>query len=251
MRVVTGEAADAPIIGGKTPAVLKSVGLEANIDRSLPVVAHDCVPGAMALAAEVGRLLGVHELELGRNGSEVVFGGIGHVLDCADVTALALDAGAKRIEGEFGAVGGAGGVAVEALESFPGGGSAAHGLKDGVRGEVLVAGGGGESIFAREIADHALVKKAILLEDPGLRVLAEHPADGKGERVFAVGDGVGALAVFGFDCVGVAIFDDGEIGMGVEDRIGARVLKRVVHGSVDVRRGYANVTCGAGGRRCG
>lgn len=250
MRVVTGEAADTPIVGGETLAVLKPVGLEADVDGSLPVIAHDCVPGAMALATEVGGLLGVHGFELGWDGGEVVFGCIGHVLESAYVAALALDAGAERIEGELGTLRGAGGVAVEALQGFPCGGSAAHCLKDGMRREVLVAGGGGESIFTREVADHALVKEAILLEDPGLRMLAEHPANGKGERVFAVGNGVGALAVFGFDCVGVAVFDYGEVRMGVENRIGAGILKRVVHGSVDIRRGYANVAGGTGGGRC-
>ncbi len=251
VRIVTGEATDAAVVGGEALAVLKTVGLEADIDFSLPVIAHYRIPGAMALTAEVGGLDGVHGLEFGGDGGEVVLGGVGHVLKRAEMTARAVDAGTQRIEGEFGPVSGVGGVAVEALVGFPGRDHAAHGLIDVVRNDALVAGGGGESIFTGEIADHALEVMAVFLEDPGLGVLAEHPANGESERVFAVRDGVSAVAIFGLDGVGVAVFEDGQDGVGVEDRIGAGILKRVVHGGVDIGRGHADVAGGAGGRRGG
>ena len=49
MRIMAGDAADSAIRSKKASAICKPVGLEAHIRFSVPVVAHDRIPCAMAL----------------------------------------------------------------------------------------------------------------------------------------------------------------------------------------------------------
>jgi len=62
-----------------------------------------------------------------------------------------------------------------------------------------------------------------------LRLGAEAPVDGHGEDAGAIGDFVGALAVASFHGPGVCAHVKSEIGVGGEDRVGARQFYGVGH----------------------
>lgn len=134
-----------------------------------------------------------------------------------------------------------GGVTVEAAAALPERQLAAHGFSEIRRGDLPIAGRDGERVVAREVGHQALVEMAILLEDPGLGVLAEEPMDGQGEGIDAVGDGVGALAFPGLDAIGVLAQLRGEVGVSGKLRVDALRLHGVTHGSGGVVGGDAGV----------
>ena len=62
----------------------------------------------------------------------------------------------------------------------------ADGLVEVMGHGVGFADGGTKAVFLRIEADVALVEAAIALEDPGLGMSAECPADGQGDSLFAM-----------------------------------------------------------------
>lgn len=148
MRVMTCKATDARIIAYEAFAVAKAVRLEADKCRTLPVVAHDQIPGAMTLTAEVRNLVRIHALQRPGIRSEVAQRRIRHVLQRAFMTALAGDARSQLIQREFFAGNRIRRVAVEAVPSLPERQFPSHRLSERVWRYAGVSGRGGEHLVA-------------------------------------------------------------------------------------------------------
>ena len=65
VRVVAGQATDARVVGIVASAAPKPVRLEASVVDAVIFLHHDLDPGAVAAAAEVGRLFGTEIVEFG------------------------------------------------------------------------------------------------------------------------------------------------------------------------------------------
>lgn len=178
--IVTGEATDSRIAADETLAEFEAIGLKAHESRAPPVVAHGAVEGAVALTAKAGDLLRIETLERFRERLEIVMERICHVLLCTNVAALTSNAGLERGRTEFLAGVQTARVTVEAGVDLGRGQLAPHRLTQVVGRDLLVARGGGEFLRAWVEADEAFVHVAVSFKHPGLRVMAEAPADRKG-----------------------------------------------------------------------
>src|SRR5262249_16949943 len=90
---------------------------------------------------------------------------------------------------------------------------APKGLRERRRLDAGVVRGFVEEIVAGKIADESFVECAVFLDDPGLRTLAQGPVDGLLDGVGAVADGIGAVAAFRLDAIGIWANGGAEIGM--------------------------------------
>src|SRR5271156_3800413 len=96
MRVMTGDAADARIGPVEALAVHQAIGLEADVGLASPVVPHNRLPTAVALAAEVRNVCGGQFSQAWRDGAHVALHDASQVGAGAGV---AVFAGESRLEG--------------------------------------------------------------------------------------------------------------------------------------------------------
>src|SRR5947209_3513203 len=97
VRIVASDAADAGVGAIEALAVGESVRLEANGEFASPVIPNHRLPRAMALAAEVGDVLGGPFAQIGWRRSEIVIERIAQVGCGSHVTVLAGYAWAQAL----------------------------------------------------------------------------------------------------------------------------------------------------------
>jgi hypothetical protein len=89
MRVVAGEATDAGICAVETLAVGQSVGCEANIGGTDPVISDYRRPAAMTLAAKIGNIFRRHFAQAGRGRIEAAMKSVEQVRAGSNVAMFA------------------------------------------------------------------------------------------------------------------------------------------------------------------
>ena len=178
--------------------------------------------------------------------AEIAGSGVLRVVESALMTVRAGDAGMDRVESELVRCDGIAGMTAEAELCVHGGELAAHGFLKRLRRQPLVARGDAQSVRRGIKADDALVKLAVLLEDPRLCLCAEAPVNGHRDGAGAVGDFIDALPVVGFNGPGVRTHVKAEKRMAIEDRVCVWQLNRVGHGRFGLHRLAAMATAAGG-----
>ena len=157
MRIVARRASDAAVVGIVALAVGQAIGLEADVLNAARTVDRDLRPGAMALAAEVGQVLGG---ELARASSSDCRRG-GHRTGRGSVRTARLPA---CHPGERAGLREIGGVAVEAEAHFRYGRDAAGRFRE-IAGRGGGADGEVETAQCGVVADAAFVPAAVAAEE--------------------------------------------------------------------------------------
>jgi hypothetical protein len=100
MGIVARNTSQALISVTPTAAVLQAIGLEADVHLTTPAVAHDEIPGAVTLTAEVGNLFGGELAKIGLYRRVLTLDGVEEMCRRASVAVLAVDPGFQSLGSE-------------------------------------------------------------------------------------------------------------------------------------------------------
>ena len=235
MGVVAGDATDARVRAVEAPAVCQAVRLEAHSEFAAPVIPDRRLPRSMTLAAKVRDIFGRLFSEIRGSGVENTVERIAQVRGGASVTVLAGDSGPQRVICHLAIRNRVAGMTPEADFGFRQFDLASDGLFKILGFQILVPSREIETRNGGVKAHRALIAVTIVIEHPGLRALAEVPANGYRDSTRAVAYVVGAFVSVRFDGIGVWALANRELRVFLEDRIRTRKRERPSHGSARLR----------------